>query len=109
MEHPAPRIVVGKKRRCFQEAFDSGSSTSCALTLTTILMMKFAKIILSRDGSVYECGDGMRRSFLFKGGDEEECEYEYETCEEKIGVEEEGIDMRAEEFIARFRQQLRLQ
>ncbi|KAJ6710557.1 AVR9/CF-9 RAPIDLY ELICITED PROTEIN-RELATED [Salix koriyanagi] len=73
-------------------------------------------------GSVYECGDGMRRSFLFKGGDEEEYEYEYETCEEKnpveyayetceekIGVEEEGIDMRAEEFIARFRQQLRLQ
>ncbi|KAJ6729399.1 AVR9/CF-9 RAPIDLY ELICITED PROTEIN-RELATED [Salix viminalis] len=75
-----------------------------------------------QDGSVYECGDGMRRSFLFKGGDEEEyedeyetceekipVEYEYETCEEKIAVEEEGIDMRAEEFIARFRQQLRLQ
>ncbi|KAJ6404137.1 hypothetical protein OIU84_012345 [Salix udensis] len=51
---------------------------------------------MQQDGSVYEC-----------------CkipvEYEYETCEEKIAVEEEGIDMRAEEFIARFYQQLRLQ
>ncbi|KAJ6686667.1 COTTON FIBER PROTEIN [Salix purpurea] len=59
-----------------------------------------------QDGPVYDQScDGMRRSFLFKGGDEEE----YETWEEKIGVEEEGIDMRAAEFIARFREQLRLQ
>uniref|UniRef100_A0A6N2N1X9 Uncharacterized protein n=1 Tax=Salix viminalis TaxID=40686 RepID=A0A6N2N1X9_SALVM len=64
---------------------------------------------IQQDGSVYECVCGMRRSFLFKGGDEEEYGYEYETFEEKIAVEEEGIDMRAEEFIARFRQQLRLQ
>ncbi|KAJ7008226.1 hypothetical protein NC653_007041 [Populus alba x Populus x berolinensis] len=40
-----------------------------------------------------------------EGGDEEE----YETCEEKIPAEEEGIDVRAEEFIAKFRQQMRLQ
>ncbi|KAL3604457.1 hypothetical protein D5086_005316 [Populus alba] len=60
---------------------------------------------IQQDGSVYECYDGMRRSFLLKGGDEEE----YETCEEKIPAEEEGIDVRAEEFIAKFRQQMRLQ
>ncbi|CAK7348381.1 unnamed protein product [Dovyalis caffra] len=62
-----------------------------------------------QDGSVYESYDEMRRSFLLKSGDEEEYEDEYETCEEKIPAEEKGIDMRAEEFIAKFRQQMRLQ
>ncbi|XP_011041597.1 PREDICTED: uncharacterized protein LOC105137521 [Populus euphratica] len=63
---------------------------------------------IHQDGSVYEYYDGTRRSFLLKSGEDEE---EYETCdfEEKIPAEEEGIDMRAEEFIAKFRQQMRLQ
>ncbi|KAF9688143.1 hypothetical protein SADUNF_Sadunf02G0166500 [Salix dunnii] len=65
---------------------------------------------IQQDGSVYDQGcDGMRRSFFLKGRDDEEYENEYETCEEKIPVEEEGIDMRAEEFIAKFYQQMRLQ
>ncbi|KAJ6674983.1 AVR9/CF-9 RAPIDLY ELICITED PROTEIN-RELATED [Salix viminalis] len=60
-----------------------------------------------QDGSVYEYYDGTRRSFFLKGGEDEE--EECETCEENIPEEEEGIDMRAEEFIAKFRQQMMLQ
>lgn len=44
-----------------------------------------------------------RKSFLLKNGEEEDSE---QVCEE---VEEEGIDVKADEFIAKFYDQLKLQ
>ncbi|KAJ8899087.1 hypothetical protein K2173_010240 [Erythroxylum novogranatense] len=48
-----------------------------------------------------------RKSFLTYG--DEEGEYGYEVCEVKTPVDEEGIDLRAEKFIAQFYEQIRLQ
>lgn len=50
-----------------------------------------------------EYDDGGRRSFLKSGGEEEEYE------EETIPEEEKEIDLRAEEFIAKFYEQMKLQ
>ncbi|KAK6937323.1 Protein of unknown function DUF761, plant [Dillenia turbinata] len=55
--------------------------------------------------AVYDNNENTRKSFL-KGGDEEE---EYEDCEDVNMVEDEGIDLRAEEFIAKFYEQIKLQ
>lgn len=62
---------------------------------------------VSEDGGEVAAG---RRSFFLKSAEDEE-EYGYEACEEeRIAVEEEeGIDLRAEEFIAKFYEQMRLQ
>ncbi|KAJ4727767.1 Long cell-linked locus protein, putative, expressed [Melia azedarach] len=58
--------------------------------------------------------DDGRQSFLKNGEDdddhqEEEYIYGYEAVEEKIPIEEQGIDLRAEEFIAKFYQQIKMQ
>ncbi|KAF2325105.1 hypothetical protein GH714_022791 [Hevea brasiliensis] len=52
------------------------------------------------DEGGYEYDDGGRRSFM-KGGEEE--------YEERIPEEEKEIDLRAEEFIAKFYEQMKLQ
>ncbi|KAJ0111703.1 hypothetical protein Patl1_00916 [Pistacia atlantica] len=57
-----------------------------------------------RDGG-YGYGYDYGRSYL-KNEEEEE---EEETSEEKIPLEEQGIDLRAEEFIAKFYQQIKMQ
>ncbi|KAG2693369.1 hypothetical protein I3843_08G088800 [Carya illinoinensis] len=57
---------------------------------------------------VYDCDHGERKSFLMGGTEEEDEDQEdsYEVCEEE---EEDGIDLRAEEFIAKFYAQMKLQ
>ncbi|KAK6941065.1 Protein of unknown function DUF761, plant [Dillenia turbinata] len=57
------------------------------------------------DDFAYDKNKNTRKSSL-KGGDEEE---EYEVCEDVNIVEDEGIDLKAEEFIAKFYEQMKLQ
>ncbi|CAK9145196.1 unnamed protein product [Ilex paraguariensis] len=52
-------------------------------------------------------GDLARKSFL-KGVDDED-DYQCEACHEVIPCEDEGIDLKAEEFIAKFYHQMKLQ
>ncbi|KAL6978336.1 hypothetical protein U1Q18_020006 [Sarracenia purpurea var. burkii] len=54
----------------------------------------------------YECSDGARTSFLKKGedGNDNGCERE-----EMIPLDDEGIDFKAEQFITRFYEQMKMQ
>ncbi|XAR58390.1 hypothetical protein NMG60_11013773 [Bertholletia excelsa] len=56
--------------------------------------------------SYYNCEDGPRRSFL-KGGEDEDGNDDC-ACE-VFGCDDEGIDLKAEQFIAKFYEQIKLQ
>ncbi|KAK3020571.1 hypothetical protein RJ639_046921 [Escallonia herrerae] len=62
------------------------------------------------DGGLYYDNDVARKSFLLESGDEGDTSG-YEACEEDntSGGCDEGIDLKAEEFIAKFYAQMKLQ